>query len=295
MSDFLVSSLTVAGIYGLMALALNLQAGYAGLLNFGHIAFAGLGAYATGIVVQAGGSGWAGAALGIALAMALGWGIARLGRQLASDYWGIATLAIAEILRTVATNEGWLTGGANGISGLPSLFDTWPRPLNALAFLALVAGVLALAALATSRLAAGRFGRALRLMREEPQLAACMGYDLRALKSRALIASAALTALAGSLYAHYMSFVGPDYMLASETFLLWTMVMIGGLGNTAGVLVGVLLVQSAYALVPFAKDHFHFSSDLAGALRLGLIGAILLACLMWRSQGLVPEKLRRIA
>ena len=56
MSDFLVSSLTVAGIYGLMALALNLQAGYAGLLNFGHIAFAGLGAYATGIVVQAGGN-----------------------------------------------------------------------------------------------------------------------------------------------------------------------------------------------------------------------------------------------
>jgi branched-chain amino acid transport system permease protein len=162
-------------------------------------------------------------------------------------------------------------------------------------FLALVLGVLAIAALATSRLANGRFGRALRLMREEPSLATCMGYDLRSLKSRAIVASAALTALAGSLYAHYMSFVGPDYMLASETFLLWTMVMIGGLGNTAGVLVGVLLVQAAYALVPFAKDYFHFSSDLAGALRLGLIGAILLVCLMWRSEGLVPEKLRRIA
>jgi branched-chain amino acid transport system permease protein len=83
--DFLVSSLTVAGIYGLMALALNLQAGYAGLLNFGHIAFAGLGAYATGIVIQSGGSPWTGAALGVALAMALGWGVARLGRKLASD------------------------------------------------------------------------------------------------------------------------------------------------------------------------------------------------------------------
>jgi branched-chain amino acid transport system permease protein len=292
--DFLVSSLTIAGIYGLMALGLNLQAGYSGLLNFGHIAFAGLGAYATGIVIQAGGSAWLGAATGVALAMALGWGIARLGRQLGSDYWGIATLAIAEILRTIATNEGWLTGGAQGISAIPSLFDGLPRPWNAVAFLVFVAVVLLVAALATRRVGNGRFGRALRLMREEPQLAACMGYSLRSLKSRAIMGGAALTALAGSLYAHYMSFAGPDYMVASETFMIWTMVMIGGLGNTAGVIVGVLLVQTAYSLVPFAKDYIGFGSDIAGALRLGLIGLILLGCLLWRSEGLVSEKLRKI-
>ncbi|MGN6827923.1 branched-chain amino acid ABC transporter permease [Paucibacter sp. M5-1] len=294
MFDFLVSSLTVAGIYGLMALGLNLQAGYAGLLNFGHIAFAGLGAYATGIAIQAGYSPLLGAALGVALACTLGCCVARLGKQLGSDYWGIATLAIAEILRTVATNEGWLTGGAQGISAIPSLFDAWARPWSALGFLGLVLVALAAAALACSRVGNGRFGRALRLMREEPQLAACMGYDLKSLKTRAILAGAALTALAGSLYAHYMSFVWPDYMLASETFLLWTMLMIGGLGNTAGVLVGVLLVQAAYAAVPFAKDYFQLDSDVSGALRLGLIGLILLACLLWRSEGLVREKLRKI-
>lgn len=294
MFDFLVSSLTVAGIYGLMALGLNLQAGYAGLLNFGHIAFAGLGAYATGIAIQAGYSPLLGAALGVALACTLGCCVARLGKQLGSDYWGIATLAIAEILRTVATNEGWLTGGAQGISAIPSLFDAWARPWSALGSLGLVLVALAAAALACSRVGNGRFGRALRLMREEPQLAACMGYDLKSLKTRAILAGAALTALAGSLYAHYMSFVGPDYMLASETFLLWTMLMIGGLGNTAGVLVGVLLVQAAYAAVPFAKDYFQLDSDVSGALRLGLIGLILLACLLWRSEGLVREKLRKI-
>lgn len=294
MFDFLISTFTIAGIYGLMALGLNLQAGYAGLLNFGHIAFAGIGAYATGIAVQAGWPPLAGAGCGVLVAMLLGWFIARLGRQLGSDYWGIATLAIAEILRTVATNEDWLTGGANGISAIPSLFDGLGRPWSALAFLALVLALVAAFALLVRRLANGRFGRALRLAREEPQLAVCMGYDLRSLKSRALMAGAAVTALAGSLYAHYMSFAGPDYMVASETFLLWTMLMIGGMGNTAGVLCGVVLVQGAYALVPFAKDYFHFSSDLAGALRLGLIGLILLACLLWRSEGLVPEKLRKM-
>ena len=294
MFDFFIATLTVAGIYGLMALGLNLQAGVSGLLNFGHIAFAGIGAYGTGIAIQAGWSPIAGAACGVLVAMILGWCVARLGRQLAADYWGIATLAIAEILRTIATNEDWLTGGANGIAGIPSLFEGLGRPWSALAFLAVVLVVLAVFALLSRRLANGRFGRALRLMREEPQLAVCMGYDLRQLKSHAIMTGAAVTALGGSLYAHYMSFAGPDYMIASETFLLWTMLMIGGLGNTAGVLVGVVLVQAAYALVPFAKDYFHFSSDLAGAIRLGLIGAILLACLLWRSQGLIPEKLRKI-
>lgn len=294
MFDYLVSSFTIAGIYALMALGLNLQAGTSGLLNFGHIAFAGLGAYATGIVAQAGGPLWLGAAVGIALAMALGWCIARLGRQLGADYWGIATLAVAEILRILATNEGWLTGGANGITNIPSPFEGLPRPWSGVAFLAAVALLVALAAWACSRLAGGRFGRALRLMREEPRLAACMGYDLQSLKARAVMSGAALTAIAGSLYAHYMSFAGPDYMLAAETFLLWTMVMIGGLGNVAGVLVGVVVVQAAHTLVPFAKDHFQFSSDTAGAMRIGLIGLILLACLLWRSEGLVPEKIRRI-
>ncbi|NUU03326.1 branched-chain amino acid ABC transporter permease [Herbaspirillum robiniae] len=294
MSDFLIFSVTIAGIYAIMALGLNLQAGYSGLLNFGHIAFAGIGAYATGITIAAGYPAALGAVAGVAAAVALGWGIARLGRQLGSDYWGIATLAIAEILRTVATNEDWLTGGAQGISAIPSLFGDLPKPWDALAFMAVVLAVLAAFALACSRLGNGRFGRALRLMREEPKLAACMGYDLRSLKSRAIMAGAAVTAIAGSLYAHYMSFVGPDYMLASETFMLWTMLMIGGMGNTAGVITGVVLVQAAYSLVPFAKDYFQFGSDIAGALRIGAIGLILLASLLWRSQGLVPEKLRKI-
>lgn len=292
--DFFISSLTIAGIYGLMALGLNLQAGYSGLLNFGHIAFAGIGAYATGITIAAGGPPLLGAAIGIALAMLLGLAVARLGRQLGADYWGIATLAIAEILRTVATNEGWLTGGANGITGIPSLFDGLPRPWSAIAFLALILVLVALCAWVCARLGNGRFGRSLRLMREEPKLAACMGYNLQSLKSRSIMTSAAITAIAGSLYAHYMSFVGPDYMLASETFVLWTMLMIGGLGSTMGVLVGVVVVQAAYLLVPFAKDYLHISSDIAGAMRLGLIGFILLMCLLWRSEGLVPEKLRKI-
>lgn len=294
MFEFLVHSLTIAAIYGMMALGLHLQAGYAGLMNFGHIAFAGLGAYATGISIRAGLGAPLGLAVGIGLAVVLGWCISRLGRQLAADYWAIVTLAIAEIMRTVANNEGWLTGGAQGISALPAPFGSLPRPYNSLAFLLLVMLVLAAFVWLCQRLGNGRLGRALRLMREEPKLAGCVGYDLTALKSRALMTAGAVTAVGGSLYAQYMSFVGPDYLLAAETFLLWTMLMIGGIGNTAGVVVGVLLVQGVYTSVPFFKDVFNFNSDMTAALRLGLIGVLLLACLLWRSQGLVPEKVRKI-
>jgi branched-chain amino acid transport system permease protein len=73
------------------------------------------------------------------------------------------------------------------------------------------------------------------------------------------------------------------------------MVMIGGLGNVGGVVIGAILVQSIYAAVPFAKDYLGIGSDVAGAVRLGLIGCLLLACLLWRTEGLLPERVRRIA
>lgn len=292
MFDFLISVITIGGIYAIMTLALNIQAGYGGLLNFGHIAFAGVGAYAVGIVHMRGWPIALGIPLGIAVAVLLGWFVARLGKRLASDYWAIATLAVAEILRTIAINEDWLTGGANGITMIPGLFESLPRPWNTLAFMALILLLVLLVALFSTRLGDGRFGRALRVMREQPALATCLGYDLQSLRTRAVMTSAAVTALAGGLYAHYFNFAGTEFMLASETFVLWTMLMIGGMGRTAGVVLGVILVQAVYTTVPFIKDMLSFSSDLAGALRLGLIGLILLVCLMWRREGLLPEKLR---
>nr|WP_260524797.1 branched-chain amino acid ABC transporter permease [Pseudomonas sp. MWU16-30317] len=284
--------LTLACIYGLIALALNLQAGYTGLLNFGHIAFVGIGAYAVGIGHLAGWALLPSVMGGVLVAMALAWLVARLGRNLASDYWGIATLAVAEIVRIVALNQDSLTGGAQGISALPSLFSASSNAHQELYMALLMVLLAGLFAWLSVRLGNSRFGRALRLLREQPQLATCLGYDLLQLKTRALMASAALAALAGALLACYTSYVSPDYLLAAQTFLVWSMVMIGGLGSVRGILLGTLLVQCAYSFVPFAKDYLNIGSDVAGALRLGLVGVILLVCLLWRSGGLLPERLR---
>ncbi|WP_028602077.1 branched-chain amino acid ABC transporter permease [Ottowia thiooxydans] len=294
MFDFLLHAVTVTAIYALISVSLNIQAGYAGLLNLGHIAFVGVGAYAVGIAHQMHWNPAIGWMLGLAVAAILGFFVSRLGRNLGADYWGIATLAVAEIVRTIALNEDWLTGGAQGISGITPMWSSLSSSGSRWAFLATVLVTLFAAAALTSRLGAGRFGRSLRLMREEPSLATSMGYDLVGLKSRATVASAMMAAVAGAFLGHYVSYVGPDFMLASETFMIWTMVMIGGLGNVAGVVLGALLVQSIYISVPFARDFLGIGSDVAGAVRLGLIGCLLLACLLWRKDGLLPETLRKL-
>jgi len=197
-SSFVIHLLTVGCLYATMALGLNLQAGYAGLVNFGFIAFSGLGAYAAGIASQLGWPLPSALTLALAAAGALAIVVARLGRQLSADYWGIATLAIAEILRTIALNESWLTGGAQGIGGIAPLFPGLRAPWAELAFLAVTAGCLALTYATYRRLTASRFGRALKVMREEPALAVCFGYDPLALKTRACIAGALPAALAGA-------------------------------------------------------------------------------------------------
>lgn len=292
MYSFLLHVATLSCIYALLGLALNLQAGFAGLLNFGFVAFAGVGAYASAITASLGYPAPVGILFGAVAAMVVGFIMAQLGRNLASDYWAIATLAVAELIRTVALNENWLTGGAQGISGVPPLFRGASGVQNDLAFFLLALAMVAIALFACVRLSRGRFGRAIRLMREEPTLATSLGYQLVPLKVKATVTSAAIASVGGSLLAHYMSFVGPDYMLASETFVIWTMVMIGGLGNNFGVVLGALLVEAIYSAVPFAKDYLNISSDIAGAVRLGTIGVVLLGCLLVRPGGLLPEKIR---
>ena len=292
MSEFLLHIFCIAGIYAMIALALNLQAGYAGLLNFGHIAFVGIGAYAIGIGSQFSLSLWLVIPAGILLSTGVAAAMALLGRQLSADYWGIATLALAEIIRIAVINEESLTGGGQGIGNIIAPWSTGAGAHDVGIFTLIIVLCIAACTLISLRLGRSRFGRALRLMREQPQLAMCMGYSLLWLKCRALMCSAVMCAVAGMLLAWYTNYVSPDYLLSSETFLIWSMVMIGGIGNVRGVLAGVLVVEGLYNFIPFAKDWLHMSSDLTGALRLGLVGLVMLTGLLLRPGGILPEKLR---
>lgn len=292
MFEFLIHIFCIMGIYAIVALALNLQAGYAGLLNFGHIAFVGIGAYSVGLATQFEISLWLMIPAGIVVSMFVSFLMSSLGRQLAADYWGIATLALAEIIRIAVMNEDQITGGAQGIGNITAPWSQGNQETDSLIFAGIIIAAVAISILVSYRFANSRFGRALRLMREQPKLAMCMGYSLSVLKTKALMTSAVMCTFAGILLAWYTDYVSPDYLLSSETFLIWSMVMIGGIGNIRGVLLGVIVVEGLYNLIPFAKDYLDIGTDLTGALRLGLVGFVMLGCLLGRPGGILPEKMR---
>lgn len=289
MFEFLIHVAIMACLYGLLSLSLNLQVGFAGLVNFGQVILFGCGTYGAAIAFSHQLGPVAGIALGIVFAVIVAAAFARLGRNLGADYWGIATLAVAEVLRILANNEAWLTGGAQGVGGIPLLFGDMPRPLGPLMTLGLCILLLLAAWWLCQRLTTSRYGLALKLMREEPQLAASLGYDLAALKTQTLMVAAVLAAASGFVFAHYITFVGPDQLVSSETFLIWAMVIIGGSGNHLGAIVGAILMQFLFAFVPFVKDALGLPSEYVAAMRLTLVGGGLLAFLMWRTQGLIPE------
>jgi len=288
--DFLIHVLIMCCLYSMLALSLNLQVGFGGLMNFGQIALFGCGAYGAALAYKYDLGFASGILIAVGLSAFVSWAFAGIGRNLQSDYWGIATLALAEVVRIIVTNEGWLTGGAQGISGIKPLLPELSGRSQQLGNLAICGAVLLVALLACMRLTRSRYGLGLKLMREEPQLAQSVGYDIMSLKRGCMIFSGFIAAAAGFIFAHYITFVGPDQMFSSETFLIWAMIVIGGLGNHFGAVFGAFLLQFIFAFIPFVKDMLGLPTEFVAAMRLVLIGGGLIGFILWRRTGLFPEK-----
>ena len=212
MLSYAIFTLTICGIYALLALSLNLIWGGIGLVNLGLAGFFAVGAYASAIATGAGAPvliGW-GAALVVGAVVGLFVTFATL--RLRDDYLAIVTLGFAEVIRLIALNERWLTKGSDGISGIKA-------PLKAaiglqgfnLFYLALVSAIVALVWLLLRRLDRSPYGRAMKAIREDQQLAAFAGKPVLRFKWQAFALSAAIAALAGALYAHFQSYVSPDH------------------------------------------------------------------------------------
>jgi branched-chain amino acid transport system permease protein len=292
--EFLLGAAIVAALYGVLAVSLNLQAGVTGLLNFGLVAFFGIGAYATGIASIHGWPWELAIVIGMALASLAGAGVGLLGRTLGAEYWAIATLALAELLALVALNSDGLTRGAQGITTVQRFFPGSSATVHDLLWLAVVATVLALCALIAWRVTESQFGRVLRLVREREPLAASLGHNVVAAKVKVMAISAPMAALAGSLYTHHITFIAPQELAPFATFLVWTMVVVGGLGSVRGVLIGAFLVQLLFDVTRFIDDVVEISPDSAGGIRILVVGAALLGFLLFHPAGLVPERLRRV-
>ncbi|MCA3596056.1 MAG: branched-chain amino acid ABC transporter permease [Methylobacterium sp.] len=291
MLSYLIFALTIGGIYALLALSLNLVWGSAGMVNLGLAGFFGVGAYASAIATGAGAPvvfGWGIAALaGVAVGLLVTFATLRL----RDDYLAIVTLGFAEMVRLVALNERWLTSGADGISGIaaPMKAELGTGGFN-LFYLAVVSLIVLGVWWMLARLDASPYGRTLKAIREDQELARFAGKPVLRFKYEAFALSAAIAALAGALYAHFQSYFSPDHIQPLITIYIFLGLTAGGVGRPAGAVAGGYAVLLFIEATRFAADVLPgLKAVEVAAFREILIGAALLIMLHLKPQGFLPE------
>jgi branched-chain amino acid transport system permease protein len=300
----------VAGIYTILALGLQVQFGFAGLLNFGQVAFMAIGAYTMAIlVVKEGWSTWLAAPLGIAAAGVGGIVLGLPTVRLRADYFAIVTIAFSEIIRYVAINQGSLTGGSQGTIALGRIGTAseyngeWSRfqthVQHTLGFSSSDATMLVIVwavavILLTSTWLALRtpWGRVLRAIRDDEDAAASLGKNVFAYKLQALTLGAVLAGIAGLFYAWEFSFFSPDDFEPLLTFFAWMILLLGGIGRVWAVPVGSLVFGFIFAGTRFLNfaPFSWFASNERAYLRLIIIGLVIIVLVVVRPQGLLGNK-----
>ncbi len=292
--------LTLVSIYGLLALGLNLQWGFAGMFNIGIGAFFAVGAYATAIVTTpdtAEHLGGLGLPFGVGLltAMAVSGSVAFLiglvTLKLRSDYLGIATIGIAEIISQILKNEGWLTNGVRGITRIPRPLRGLVPGWDTLVFLLLVLGILGVIYWGVERAYRSPWGRVLRAIREDELATLAAGKSVLKFRLQAFVLGSMIMGLAGAIYAHFVNFISPEaFQPEFATFIVWVMLIAGGSGNNRGALLGAFVIWGVWSGTELLTGQLPAAlATRAGALRVLLIGVLLQVILLTRPQGILPE------
>jgi branched-chain amino acid transport system permease protein len=292
MVNYIVFILVIAGVYALLAQSLTLSWGLAGLVNLGLVGFFAIGAYASAMTTKWG--GWPiplGLLAAVLLGLAAGFLVTISTLRLRDDYLAIVTLGFAEVVRLVASNEIWLTGGTDGIAGVPSIVPRAWGPNYHLTMLAIVT-ILALAVhMMLRHLAKSPWGRALRAVREDQVVAAVAGKPVVVLKAQAFSIAAAIAALAGAIYGHYTSYVAPEIYQPLITIYVFLAVTAGGVGRPLGAFVGAYLLIGFLELTRFMAEVVPGISPVqAAATREIMVGLALILLLRLKPNGLLPEQ-----
>jgi len=287
---FLIHFLVMTGIFAIVALSLNFQVGLTGLSNFGQAAFMLIGAYTSAMMYMAGVPFVFGVLAGMVVSSIFALIIALPSHNLRADYWAIVSIAAAESLRLFVNNEKWLAEGPFGIRGIPRPLSSLFGDSYTLFYLVFVVVCLAAVYFALERLNRSPFGRVLRGLREAEDLMEALGKDVFRFKALAMIVGGLVAALGGSLYAHYITFISPETFAPDVTFLIWTMMIVGGSGNAKGVLLGALVITLLNTSTRLLKDYLYLPSSLVAALRTLSIGVSTIGFVVARPQGILPER-----
>ena len=318
----MLSWATIFSIYSILTMSLNLEVGYTGMTNFGKVAFYGIGAFAAssiGIwsflaafklnyplygldtIIALGKLNAVNPALNIAVFMLslvvafavgglFGYLITYPTLRVGPAFLGITVLSFGELMR-IFLRHFEPTGGAYGLMGLPHPFawvtdSVYKNLLFVISSLILVIVVY----IFSQRLVNSPYGRVMKCIREDEIAALCLGKNVIRWKAQVLFIASGFSGVAGALLVFYTGFVSPDLFVPSVTFDVWAMVILGGMANNRGALLGaavITLLDRATAILNFMIPWFPIDPNY---IRWMFTGILIIAVLMFRPSGLLPEK-----
>jgi branched-chain amino acid transport system permease protein len=279
--SYLYQVANIMMIFALLAASMHLVTGVAGLLQLGHAAFYGIGAYTAALLAANAGwpflitlpaAGIAGALMALLVALPT--------MRLVSIYFAVATLGIGQMLYLILLNWVSFTKGPNGIllfGGLKIFGQDFSKP--AMAYF-VVAVVVAASIFVIHRLSHSYYGNALRALREDDQCADAMGIDTVRLKVVSFTISGFFAGIAGALWAHTAGYISPPDFSFNVSILILAMVVLGGLGSLPGAIIGAVILIG----LPEVLREFK-----AGDLRNVIVGIVLFASILFMPKGLVGE------
>ena len=278
-NNYVLEVLSNAWFYVILALGLNIVVGFAGLLDLGYAAFFAVGAYTTGILTSnLGLNFWLTIPFAVVFSMVAGIIIGGPTLRLRTDYLAIVTLGFGEITRIAARNLK-ITGGASGLIGIdrPHFFGL---ELNQIVhYYYLFFGLAMMAVFVSYRLQNSRLGRAWQYVREDEDAAEAMGIPTVRVKLYAYVIGAVFAGVAGCFFAAKMTAISPETFMFTQSVLILLAVVLGGMGKIPGMLVG------AFALVLFPEVFRGI-----GSLRMLVFGCVLLVIMIYRPQGIWPDR-----
>lgn len=278
---FWLHILSITMIYVLLVLGQNVVTGWCGMLTLGQAAFAGMGAYTSAILTMRYGVAWplaflmSGALAGLSGAL-----LALPCLRVKSDFLSLVTIAFNQIFFVVANNWMEVTRGPMGLPSVPpiAIFGWIARSPSQQFWLILAVTVLIY--IGVGRLTGGPIGRAWKMIRDDEVAACAVGVHVTGYKVLAFAVGCFVCGLAGSLYGHYLRLVSPDMFKLEESLLMMQMAILGGLASMRGSALGALIM----VLIPEA---LRSSQPWLVTLRPGIAGALLVALMIWRPNGLL--------
>lgn len=311
MIDYFISDTTTVVIFAILALSVNMQWGWTGMLNLTQISFVAIGAYMSGVVTlhhpqYASESYVLGLGLPFPIAVLVGMASAALLalligavalRRLRPDFFAIFTLSVGLMLFQTISQETSLFDGQIGLLGLPQPFvgtlsSLTPRQYT-IFYLGLCVVVLIAVYLLAERLYHSPFGRTLRSIREDETATSAFGRNIFTMKLKSFVLGAAIAGLGGALLAHFLGAFNPGAWSPGETFLLYVCVFVGGTANNKGVILGTFLVvgvlQEVTRFLPEIPGH----PGGVSALRQVAIGLLIILILRFRPEGILREPVDR--